>query len=126
VVRCFNCGKDNLDRAMFCEMCGTRLVLPPIDAQPMILNTGEGKILGFIPRVALVPIIGLILGAFAYLLYAIGLMMAVDTLSDPGYDPFSSDWSSGPQAMFVLSAVLGVVAAILFFGGIIRLVLNSD
>ncbi len=125
-MRCFNCGTENLDKAMFCERCGTRLVLPPIEAQPVVLNTGQGKILGFIPRVAFVPVLGLVMGAFAYLFYTIGIIAVMREASDPNFDPFNEGWSSGPQALLVIAAVLGVTAAIVFFGGVIRMVLNSD
>jgi len=125
-VRCFNCGMENLDKAMFCEKCGIRLVLPPIEAQTEILNTGHGKIFGIVPRVALVPVLGLVIGAFAFLFYIISFISAANTISDPDFDPFNSDWTSGPGALFVLAAALGVTAAVVFWGGIIRMVLRSD
>lgn len=124
-MRCFNCGTENLDKAMFCERCGTRLTLPPIEAQPEILNTGQGKILGIIPRVALVPFLGLLIGAFAVLFYVIGFISAANTITDPNY-PFNSGSTSGAESMMLFSAVLGVIAAAVFWGGIIAMVLHSD
>lgn len=123
-----NCGMENLDKAMFCEKCGIRLVLPPIEAQTEILNTGQGKILGIVPRVAFVPLLGLVIGAFAFLFYIIGFISAANSMSNPDIDigPFNSDWASGPEALFVLAAVLGVTAAVVFWGGVIRMVLRSD
>jgi hypothetical protein len=117
---------ENLDKAMFCERCGTRLVLPPIEAQPEILNTGQGKILGIIPRVALVPFLGVVIGGFALIFFFIGWIWAVDTISAPDFNPFNSDSISGPETMMILAAVLGVIAALVFWGGIIRMVLRSD
>jgi hypothetical protein len=117
---------ENLDKAMFCEKCGIRLVLPPIESQPEILNTGQGKILGIVPRVALVPVLGMVIGAFAFLFYVIGFIWAANTISNPDFNPFNRDSTSGPEALFVLAAVLGVIAAIVFWGGIIRMVIRSD
>jgi hypothetical protein len=117
---------ENLDKAMFCEKCGIRLVLPTIETQPQILNAGQGKILGIVPRVALIPLLGLVIGAFAFLFYIIGLISAVRSMSNPDIDPFNSDWASGPEALFVLAAVLGVTAAAVFWDGVIRMVLRSD
>ena len=117
---------ENLDKAMFCEKCGIRQVLLTIETQPEILNTGQGKILGIVPRVALVPFLGLVMGAFAVLFYIIGFISAANTMLDPGFAPFNSDWASGPEVLFVLAAVLGVIAAVVFWGGIIGMVLRSD
>jgi hypothetical protein len=125
-MRCFNCGMGNLDKAMFCEKCGIRLILPPIEAQTEILNTGQGKILGIVPRVALVPVLGMVIGAFAFLFYIIGFIWAANTISNPDFNPFNGDSTSGPEALFVLAAVLGVIAALVFWGGIIRMVIRSD
>ena len=125
-MRCFNCGMENLDKAMFCEKCGIRLVLPTIETQPQILNTGQGKILGIVPRVALIPLLGLVMGAFAFLFYIIGFIWAGNTISNPDFDPFNSDSTSDAEALIFLSAALGVIAALVFWGGILRMVLRSD
>ncbi len=116
----------NVEKAMFCEYCGTRLVLPPIEAQPEVLNTGQGKILGIVPRVALLPFLGLAIGAFAFLFYVIGLISAANSWSSPDFDPLNSYWTSGPGVSFVIAAVLGVIAALVFWGGVIMMVIRSD
>ncbi|MBU0685158.1 MAG: hypothetical protein KJ653_04840 [Candidatus Thermoplasmatota archaeon] len=117
---------ENLDKAMFCEKCGIRLVLPPIEAQPEILNTGQGNILGIVPRVALVPVLGMVIGAFAVLFYLVGFFWAANTISNPDFNPFNSDSTSSPEAMMILAAVLGMIAAVVFWGGVIAMVLQSD
>ena len=124
-MRCFNCGMENVSKAMFCERCGTRLLLPPIEAQPEIHNASQGKIFGIIPRVAVVPIVGLVIGAIAYLFYVIALTRAMNSISDPDFDPSNNIWASDPQSFILLAVVLGIIAAVVFWGGIIRIVLRS-
>ena len=125
-MRCFNCGMENLNKAMFCEKCGTRLVLPPIEAQPEVLNVSQGKILGIVPRVALVPVLGLVIGAFAILFWTVGFLWAATTISNPDFNPFNSDSTSDPEALMLLSGVLGAIAALVFWGGVIIMVLRSN
>lgn len=125
-MRCYNCGSESPDRAIFCERCGSRLVLPPVEAQPVVLNTELRTLLRTVPRVALVPILGLVIGAFAFFFYIAGIVASANAFDDPSYDPFSADWSSGPEAFFVVSVVLGVISAFVFWGGIVLLILRSD
>jgi hypothetical protein len=125
-MRCFNCGMENLDNAMFCEKCGTGLVLPPIETQPEILNVGQGKILGIVPQIAFIPVLGLVIGAFAFLFYFIGWIWAANTISSSNFNPFDNSSISGPEAMMVFAAVLGVIAVLVFLIGTIRMILRSD
>ncbi len=125
-MRCFNCGMENVNKAMFCEQCGTRQVLPPIEIQLRILNVGEEKLLGIVPRVALVPFLGLVIGAFALISYFIGYISLANDVSNTDFASFDSGWASDAGAFFAIAAVLGVIAGVVFWGGILMMVLRSD
>ena len=114
-MRCSNCGMENVDKAIFCERCGTRQSLPAIETQSEILNVGKEMILGVVPRVALIPLLGLIIGACAAVSYAIGFVSLANDGSNSDFGLFDNSWTSGSGVFFIVAVVLGVIAAIVFW-----------
>ena len=124
-MRCYNCGSEFSDDMSFCQRCGSPLRGPkPGDPYGTTQLQATGRHTEFWPLFT--PFLGIIIAVVGVLLYALSVSSVFDEVTDPDYDPWNTNDIEPSIDMIVVSFGIITFGGLVFFIGLIWLVLRSD
>jgi len=124
-LRCYNCGFENVDRAAYCERCAAplggatpgQIYAPQQQRAPALEENWR------LPMFVL--ILGIAIAVVGVIVYVLGFHSMMSDASDPNWDPFVEDGFMASFDLLLLSYVIMGVGGIIFFMGLIWLVLKT-